>query len=111
VSQIFEDIKKIEEDGEQAIEYDEDLPGGGQFYCVETGRHFTDQRGLDDHKKSRAYKRRVKELKEEKIYTQADAEISAGMSVEVLPKMADVRAAAAAAAAAGGDRPATMDLN
>ena len=109
MDQIFDDVNKIAEDGATPTPpYDEDLPGGGQFYCVETGRHFTDQRGLDDHKKSRAYKRRVKELKEEKQYTQTDAEVAAGMSVEVLPKMADVRAAAKANA---GSRPAGMELS
>ena len=65
---------------------------------VETGKHFADQKGLDDHKKSRAYKRRVKELKEDTKYSQTEAEIAAGMSVEVLPKMRDVRAAAGEAA-------------
>ena len=32
--------------------------GGGQFYCVETGKHFLDQHALDSHKKSREFKRR-----------------------------------------------------
>mgnify|MGYP001809332790 CR=1 FL=1 len=101
MDQIFDDVKRIEEFGEQTIEYDDDLPGGGQFYCVATGKHFADQKGLDDHKKSRAYKRRIKELKEEKKYSQQDAEVAAGMSVEILPKMADVRKAAADSEANG----------
>jgi Mlc titration factor MtfA (ptsG expression regulator) len=77
---------EIEKSGEQpaSIDYDDELPGGGQFYCVETGKHFTDAKALADHKKSRYYKRRVKELKEEK-YTQTTAEWAAGMSKEKLP--------------------------
>ena len=118
VDQVFDDIKRAEALGPQVIPFDDDLPGGGQFYCarpaasdapprararrprpqVETGKHFADQKGLDDHKKSRAYKRRVKELKEDTKYSQTEAEIAAGMSVEVLPKMRDVRAAAGEAA-------------
>ena len=35
-----------------------DAAGGGQFYCVETGKHFLDQHALDSHKKSREFKRR-----------------------------------------------------
>ncbi|KAL7541772.1 hypothetical protein ACHAXR_011206 [Thalassiosira sp. AJA248-18] len=66
------------------FEYDDDLPGGGQFYCVETGKHFADAKALADHKKSRYYKRRCKELKEEK-YTQEVAEMAAGMTKEKLP--------------------------
>lgn len=85
--QIQEEIEKAAENGQTVgdiIAYDEDLPGGGQFYCVETGKHFIDAKALADHKKSRYYKRRCKELKEEK-YTQDVAEWAGGMSKEVLP--------------------------
>jgi bud site selection protein 20 len=85
--QIQDEIDKAAQSGQQPIQplkYDDELPGGGQFYCVETGKHFTDAKALADHKKSRYYKRRVKELKEEK-YTQATAEWAAGMTKEMLP--------------------------
>jgi len=87
VDQIFDDVAKIEREGKTPKPaYDDDLPGGGQFYCVETGRHFTDQHALDEHKKSRFYKRRVKELKEEKQYTQDEANWAAGLTKEELPR-------------------------
>ena len=83
--QIQDEIENADEKGEPiSFEYNDDLPGGGQFYCVETGMHFIDAKALADHKKSRYYKRRCKELKEEK-YTQESAEWAAGMSKEVLP--------------------------
>ena len=84
--QIQEELEKEQRTGVSAakFEYDDDLPGGGQFYCVETGKHFADAKALADHKKSRYYKRRCKELKEEK-YTQAEAEWAAGMTREKLP--------------------------
>jgi len=84
--QIQDDIEKAEKTGRPAdqIAYDDDLSGGGQFYCVETGKHFTDAKALADHKKSRYYKRRCKDLKEEK-YTQDVAEWAGGMTREVLP--------------------------
>ena len=84
--QIQDEIAKSNATGIAAnkFEYDDELPGGGQFYCVETGKHFADAKALSDHKKSRYYKRRCKELKEEK-YTQEAAEIAAGMTKEKLP--------------------------
>lgn len=84
--QIQEEIEKEQRTGESAakFEFDDELPGGGQFYCVETGKHFADAKALADHKKSRYYKRRCKEIKEEK-YTQAEAELAAGMTREKLP--------------------------
>ncbi|KAK1741665.1 zinc finger protein [Skeletonema marinoi] len=84
--QIQDEIEKSEVTGVPAdkFEYDDELPGGGQFFCVETGKHFADAKALADHKKSRYYKRRCKGLKEEK-YTQAEAEKAAGMSKEILP--------------------------
>lgn len=84
--QIQDEIEKAEVTGVPAdkFEYDDELPGGGQFFCVETGKHFADAKALADHKKSRYYKRRCKELKEEK-YTQEEAERAAGMTKEKLP--------------------------
>ena len=84
--QIQDELAKAEKTGVAAgkFEYDDDLPGGGQFYCVETGKHFADAKALADHKKSRYFKRRCKELKEEQ-YTQASADAAAGMTKEILP--------------------------
>jgi len=66
------------------FEFDDELPGGGQFFCMETGKHFIDAHALADHKKTRFYKRRLKVLKEEK-YTQDSAEWASGMTKETLP--------------------------
>mmetsp|Transcript_20318 Transcript_20318/g.25115 ORF Transcript_20318/g.25115 Transcript_20318/m.25115 type:complete len:125 (+) Transcript_20318:219-593(+) len=87
VDQIQDDIEKavITSTPADKFEYDDDLPGGGQFYCVETGQHFIDAKALADHKKSRYYKRRVKVLREEEKYTQESADMAAGMTKEVLP--------------------------
>jgi bud site selection protein 20 len=61
--------------------FDPDLPGGGNFYCVETGRHFQDARALAEHKKTKGYKKRLKLLKE-KQYTQDEADAAAGLGRE-----------------------------
>ena len=89
VDQLQDELEKAPKDiatGEAKAQfaYDDELPGGGQFYCMETGKHFTDAKALADHKKSRYYKRRCKEIKEEK-YSQATAEWAAGMTKEKLP--------------------------
>lgn len=83
--QIQDEIEKSQETGKPiAFKYDDELPGGGQFYCIETAKHFIDAKALADHKKTRYYKKRCKELKEEK-YTQESAEFAAGMTKERLP--------------------------
>ena len=61
--------------------FDPDLPGGGLFYCVETGRHFATAKALADHKKTKGYKKRLKLLKEEQ-YTQEEADRAAGLQKE-----------------------------
>jgi bud site selection protein 20 len=86
------DVDQIQEDIEKSVavakpvtfEYDDDLPGGGQFYAVETGKHFIDAKALADHRKTKFFKRRVKHLKEEK-YTQGTADWGAGITKEKLP--------------------------
>jgi bud site selection protein 20 len=67
--------------------FDEDLPGGGLYYCIETARYFVSQDALDKHKKSKQYKQRVKELIKEANYTQEDADLAAGLKKESLPKV------------------------
>ena len=66
----------------------------GQFYCIETGRHFQDAEGLANHKKSRAYKRRLLDLAQ-KQYTQDEADWGTGKTKEVLPPVGGREAAKA----------------
>jgi bud site selection protein 20 len=42
---------------------DEELPGLGQHYCMSCARHFVNPGALEEHNKTKAHKRRVKELK------------------------------------------------
>lgn len=76
------------------VAVNEDLPGAGQFYCVETGRYFADAESLERHKKTKFFKKRVKELKTGKKYTQDDAEFYAGVTKEKLPPVSAMRAEA-----------------
>lgn len=94
IDQVHEDLVKrnmapgeepSEEVKPQEQEFDEDLPAGGRFYCVETARYFMSQDALDKHKKSKQYKKRVKQLMNEEIYTHSSAEAAIGVTKEVLP--------------------------
>mmetsp|Transcript_10592 Transcript_10592/g.19550 ORF Transcript_10592/g.19550 Transcript_10592/m.19550 type:complete len:121 (-) Transcript_10592:154-516(-) len=81
------DVDQIQDElgaGGLSFERDEDLPGAGQFYCVETARHFMSADALAAHKKTKIYKKRLKVLKQPQ-YTQAEAEAASGMTKEILP--------------------------
>jgi bud site selection protein 20 len=82
----------------QAQPIDPDMPGLGQFYCVECrylylsqqvtdythtccSRYLISQNSLDDHLKSKLHKKRVKLLKEEP-YTQESAEAAVGLTTQ-----------------------------
>jgi len=83
------DVDQIQDELEAGIHdapkpFDDELPGGGQFYCKETDTHFISKHALDQHKRTKFYKRRLKQLKEEK-YTQHMADWGAGKTKEVLP--------------------------
>jgi bud site selection protein 20 len=90
IDQIQDELEQAAVSGVPVVQrlvpdgYDDELPGGGLFYCAETATHFIDATALANHKRTKFYKRRCKELKKEK-YTQATAEWAAGKSKEVLP--------------------------
>jgi bud site selection protein 20 len=48
LDQIQDDIAKAKETGTDlsTMPFDDELPGGGQFYCFETNKHFTDNKAL-----------------------------------------------------------------
>lgn len=56
----------------------DNLPGDGQFTCQLCDVFFRDQKTLDDHFKTKAHKRRCKEIKEH-CHTSKDAEMAAGL--------------------------------
>ncbi|KAM3569892.1 hypothetical protein VYU27_008026 [Nannochloropsis oceanica] len=85
VDQIQDELRKeVELGAPLPLPYDDDLPGGGQFYCRPCARHFGDQHCLDHHIKSKVHKRRMKDVAQEQ-YSQGEAEYAAGMTKEVLP--------------------------
>ena len=88
LDQVQDDVEKVVVAGVDNLEFevDDDLPGLGQFYCLHCAKHFADQVTLDNHKKSRPHKRRLKDVAQPK-YTQEEAERGAGKMREILPKL------------------------
>eukprot|EP00941_MAST-03F_sp_MAST-3F-sp1_P003528 g3528.t1 len=84
---INKELKKRDENKRNNVPtpplpYDEDLPGGGQFYALATNRYFIDQKTLDRHLKSKEYKRTLKRMRKE-AYTQEESDAAAGKTKEV----------------------------
>jgi bud site selection protein 20 len=57
---------------------EEDLPGLGQWYCIECAKWFEGENSLLTHRKGKNHKRRIKFLQEEP-YSQKEAEAAAGI--------------------------------
>ena len=67
--------------GDPSQPFNEDLPGGGQFYCMYTGRHFESAEALARHQKTKQFKRDKKRVVTgPKPHEQRDAEAAAGMA-------------------------------
>ncbi|XKL68538.1 hypothetical protein PGB90_004029 [Kerria lacca] len=86
------DLDEIEEDlneknSEKLVkqEYDPDKPGEGQFYCIYCARYFIDEFTLNTHFKTKAHKKRLKNLEIES-YTIGESERAAGFGSYILPK-------------------------
>ncbi|KAL9062053.1 MAG: hypothetical protein Q9206_000008 [Seirophora lacunosa] len=56
----------------------EDLPGLGQFYCVECAKWFESEYSMVQHRRGKNHKRRIRMLKEEP-YSQKEADAAVGL--------------------------------
>lgn len=61
------------------IEGIEDLPANGKYSCLKCDVYFRDENTLEQHFKTKAHKRRVKEF-DTKQHTTDDAEKAAGLN-------------------------------
>lgn len=59
----------------------EDLPGFGQWYCVECAKWFESEPNLVKHAKGKPHKRRVRQLKETP-YSQKEADAAVGLGTD-----------------------------
>ena len=65
----------------QSSQAKEDLPGLGEFYCVECAKYFEGPHNLLVHRKGKNHKRRVRLLKQE-VHSQEAAEAAVGLGVD-----------------------------
>ncbi|KFD67713.1 hypothetical protein M514_12893 [Trichuris suis] len=92
----FKDTDQIHEELNRDIEdvkrgnFDEDLPGQGQYPCVECDRMFENADVLRKHRKSKGHKRRVKDLARNPKYTQQEADAAAGLGTYRIPTKNDL---------------------
>ncbi|KAI8806304.1 bud site selection-related protein [Cladochytrium replicatum] len=81
LDQIQEDMaypERLEKEQKILKELDEDLPGGGNHYCIHCAKHFVSDLALQAHLNTKVHKKRVKVLKVP-AYTQKEAEAAVGL--------------------------------
>ncbi|MCJ1351680.1 MAG: Bud site selection protein 20 [Icmadophila ericetorum] len=59
----------------------EDLPGLGQWYCIECAKWFEGEHNLIQHRRGKNHKRRVRSLRVE-AYSQKEAEAAVGLRTD-----------------------------
>ncbi|RVX75289.1 hypothetical protein B0A52_00642 [Exophiala mesophila] len=59
----------------------EDLPGLGAFYCTECAKYFSDSHNLNEHRRGKNHKRRVRMLKDE-AHSQKLADAAIGLGTD-----------------------------
>eukprot|EP00009_Paramoeba_aestuarina_P006570 CAMPEP_0201510198 /NCGR_PEP_ID=MMETSP0161_2-20130828/2993_1 /ASSEMBLY_ACC=CAM_ASM_000251 /TAXON_ID=180227 /ORGANISM="Neoparamoeba aestuarina, Strain SoJaBio B1-5/56/2" /LENGTH=128 /DNA_ID=CAMNT_0047905341 /DNA_START=75 /DNA_END=461 /DNA_ORIENTATION=+ len=91
IDQILGDMENPEK--ANLREGDDELPGGGRYYCVPCSRYFIDQKNLDDHIKTKIHRRRMKTFEKGEVYTGPTERIDNGAPIErdeegniILPK-------------------------
>lgn len=88
LDQIVQDLRSPKHLAQwKSLKPAEDLPGLGQFYCVECAKWFEGENSLLTHRKGSTHKRRVKALKGEP-YTQREAEAAIGLRTDNGPRAA-----------------------
>lgn len=76
---VFEDL--IPENTAKLLNQDftEDLPGLGQHYCVPCARYMISEKAMQEHLRTKEHKKRFRVVKNEKPYTQEEADRAAGL--------------------------------
>ncbi|KAL8997074.1 MAG: hypothetical protein Q9169_003564 [Polycauliona sp. 2 TL-2023] len=59
----------------------DDLPGLGQWYCIECAKWFESDNSMQQHTRGKNHKRRLRMLKEEP-YSQKEAEAAIGLATD-----------------------------
>ncbi|KAM0793865.1 C2H2 finger domain protein [Usnea florida] len=82
LDQIHADIRSTKHLNQQkSAKPATELPGLGQFYCLECAKWFEAEHGLLQHRKGKNHKRRVRALRLEP-YSQKEAEAAVGLRTD-----------------------------
>lgn len=81
IDQIHADLVPEKRKALENQPVDPELPGCGQYYCIECAKYFIDGAAMDKHTKSKIHRRRLKELKDGP-YTAKDAEAAVGLTTD-----------------------------
>jgi len=88
LDQISEDLKSPKHLAQhKSLKAVEDLPGLGQYYCIECAKYFESENAILTHRKGSTHKRQLKALKDGP-YTQKEAEAAIGLRTDNGPRMA-----------------------
>jgi bud site selection protein 20 len=79
---VFEDMAPEKYHQLVTQEFNPDIAGNAQFYCVECSRYFVNRESLAEHCRTKAHKKRVKTLQKDTPYTQKEAELAAGLKTD-----------------------------
>uniref|UniRef100_A0A7S3JMA2 C2H2-type domain-containing protein n=1 Tax=Euplotes harpa TaxID=151035 RepID=A0A7S3JMA2_9SPIT len=78
IDQVVDDLQPGKKEKLQNQPIDEDLPGMGQFYCIECARYLISEQAFATHLKTKEHKKRLKRTKEVP-YSQKEADRVAGL--------------------------------
>ena len=93
--QIKQDLKSPENLARhKSAKAAEDLPALGAFYCTECAKYFSDSHNLNEHRRGKIHKRRVRMLKDE-AHSQKMADAAVGLTSDRKPRVDDAAEAAA----------------
>lgn len=83
MDQVQDDLRRLQKTKHYDVipadkEGPEELSGGGKYPCVECAKYFISEEHLEEHKRGKFHKKRLRLLKEP-AYTLREAEMAAGM--------------------------------
>ena len=82
LDQVHDDLRSPKHLAQhKTIKPAEDLPGLGEFYCIECAKFFEGEHSLVQHRRGKNHKRRVRSLREEP-YSQKEAEAAVGLRTD-----------------------------
>ncbi|CAA0830310.1 zinc finger (C2H2 type) family protein [Striga hermonthica] len=82
---VYDELQKVEGKS-KSMPVDEDLPGMGQYYCLHCDRYFANVTVRDEHFKTKRHKKRLKLMMGPAPHTQLDAELAAGMDIDIFKR-------------------------